>query len=488
MAQVAASAGAVEGNPPQEGEAPVAARGVIPHAPLPGVPESLLKEPMTPGQVAEAIASADPDLVYLWGQGKGLPLEIQARFATLGFTEMDVFSKLADSAAEVRVIAQTELGLRDDLGIRGRAIVGRILTCWEAAGKRLSRKHLEDADQRAVDLPRRLPAQEHDEMLNAFEDAHEEKEDADTPAKLYTDGKVAQIEKGKLVAERLSDVLSVPEATDDDWNGAVVKSDGTFKLTKTPKGEVRLPLTTEELRYRIDLLTTAWEMIRLKFPNNAILIGLDAKVWQDHIRFILSDKVYGKRVKTAEGKSYAPAWAQVLELEFQIRHRAYKRASQKKITLKRALEEARTDDKLLQEFFHGPVSLEAGAAAARDVLASSGAASSTTLPPTHALSYVETTHTGDPPGKLKTKGGKPKGIKGGKGKKKGKGKGKNKVAPKAGPKAKAEPKKRKLTVLCMQKNKCIKFNLGACVDKKCPYGHQCAVCGDDACAAYWHDE
>ena len=33
-------------------------------------------------------------------------------------------------------------------------------------------------------------------MLNACEDAHEEKEDADTPAKQYTDGNIAQIEKG----------------------------------------------------------------------------------------------------------------------------------------------------------------------------------------------------------------------------------------------------------------------------------------------------
>ena len=59
-------------------------------------------------------------------------------------------------------------------------------------------------------------------MLNAFEDAHEEKEDVDTPAKPYSDGKVTQIEKGKLVAERLSGVVSVAEATEEDWNGALI--------------------------------------------------------------------------------------------------------------------------------------------------------------------------------------------------------------------------------------------------------------------------
>ena len=32
-------------------------------------------------------------------------------------------------------------------------------------------------------------------MLNAYEDAHEEKEDIDTPANVYTDTKIAQIDK-----------------------------------------------------------------------------------------------------------------------------------------------------------------------------------------------------------------------------------------------------------------------------------------------------
>ena len=248
MAQAAAAAGVgaleaavADGVGGQQGvpavapdQAPAGARGVIPQEPLLVAPVEipLLAEPLTSAQIQAAIAAADSGLVYLWEQGKGLPLEVQARFSILGFTEMAVFSKLADTAGEVRTIVQDELGLRNDLGVRGRALVGRILTCWEAAQKRLARKHTEEADQRAVDLPRRLPEQEHDEMLNAYEDAHEEKEDVDTPAKPYTDGKITQIEKGKLVAERLSEVLSVAEATEEDWNGALTRATA---LSNSPK-------------------------------------------------------------------------------------------------------------------------------------------------------------------------------------------------------------------------------------------------------------
>ena len=193
-----------------QAQAPAGARGVPPQDPWPvaAVEIPLLADPLTSSQIHAAIAAADSDLVYLWEQGKGLPLEIQARFSILGFTEISVFSKLADTAGEVRTIVQEELGLRNDLGIRGRAIVGRILTCWEAAQKRLSRKHTEEADQRAIDLPRRLPEQEHDEMLNAYEEAHEAREDIDTPAKPYTDGKITQIEKGNIVAERVRGIVS----------------------------------------------------------------------------------------------------------------------------------------------------------------------------------------------------------------------------------------------------------------------------------------
>ena len=58
------------------------------------------------------------------------------------------------------------------------------------------------------------------------------------------------------------------------------------------------------------------------------------------------------------------AWSHVLELEYHIRHTAFKRASQRQNSVKNALEEARLDETLLQDHFYSPVSLEAGAAAA----------------------------------------------------------------------------------------------------------------------------
>ena len=186
----------------------------------------------------------------------------------------------------------------------------------------------------------------------------------------------------------------------------------------------------------------------------------------------MGDKVWGKRIKTSEGKVYPHAWSQVLELEFQIRRKAFKRASQRKSSVKKALEEARTDEELLQYHFYSPVSLEAGAAAAREVLAAAAASSQS-----QSLARVERDSEGPPAKRLRV----DKSAEGGKGKHKGEAN--TKAKAKAQPSNKAA--KKKVDVLCMSAGKCIKFNLGTCTDDKCKYTHECGVCGDPACAAYW---
>ena len=72
-----------------------------------------------------------------------------------------------------------------------------------------------------------------------------------------------------------------------------------------------------------------------------------------------------------------------------------------------------------------------------------------------------------------------------KGKAKGKANGKAKGKAAAGDKG----QKRKINTLSIKGNKCIRFNKGSCPNAAadCNYTHECAVCGDPACAAYWHD-
>ena len=82
--------------------------------------------------------------------------EVQARFSALGFGEMDVFAKIADTSAELRKLVAEDLGLRDDLGITAKAIIARILTAWEAAQVRGQKRKAEEAEQRAHDAPRPL--------------------------------------------------------------------------------------------------------------------------------------------------------------------------------------------------------------------------------------------------------------------------------------------------------------------------------------------
>mgnify|MGYP006999486202 CR=1 FL=1 len=54
----------------------------------------------------------------------------------MGFSEVEVYAKMADSAPEIRAIVAGELGLKADLGLRKRSIEAKVLASWEIAGLR----------------------------------------------------------------------------------------------------------------------------------------------------------------------------------------------------------------------------------------------------------------------------------------------------------------------------------------------------------------
>ena len=172
---------------------------------------SVFNEPMAPDEIAAALASTQPELLFIWDRST-ISAEVQARFSSLGFGEMDVFAKIADTSAEVRKLVAEDLGLRADLGIQAKAITARILTAWEAAQVRGQKRKAEEAEQRAHDAPRPLSQKQHNELLEAHEKVHGEVSDMKIPAKLLVDATLAQLEDGQLVAPLLSEIVPKREA------------------------------------------------------------------------------------------------------------------------------------------------------------------------------------------------------------------------------------------------------------------------------------
>ena len=111
---------------------------------------------MAEDAIAAAIATASNELTYLFDTNK-VPRDIQAALIQLGFDDANVFAMFGDTATEIREQVASQLGLKKDLGIKLRAIQARVLTAWEAANLRGTKRRAEEAEQRACDLPRTRP-------------------------------------------------------------------------------------------------------------------------------------------------------------------------------------------------------------------------------------------------------------------------------------------------------------------------------------------
>ena len=184
------------------------------------------------------------------------------------------------------------------------------------------------------------------------------------------------------------------------------------------------------------------------------------------MEYILGEKVRGACVRTAEGNVHTPAWATVLELDFQLRKQAYKNASQKRIPLKKALADMRED-------------MEAGAAAAgaegrRDLPGSGGAASSLA----RVLDEDEDDSRKAQSAKDKRAAAKAK-AKARAASRNGAGKGADKSYGKSA--NKDFPNQRDLAKMTLDRKACFKHQKGTCKNKDCKWAHICALC-----AAYKH--
>ena len=170
--------------PQVEAGAPVAPVMLDPPPGQPGLAnppaDSLLLVPLSVDRIKALMQPVAHDLAFLWTQTH-IPLAVQARLSELGYTDLGVSGHLDDNPAEVRNFAKNELGM-DPAAAEFRTTVARVVKAWEGAHTHGVKRQQDEAEQRSADLPRRLPAMDHQVMLLAYNEAHDELEDDSIPA------------------------------------------------------------------------------------------------------------------------------------------------------------------------------------------------------------------------------------------------------------------------------------------------------------------
>ena len=309
------------------------------------------------GDVNDEIIKMSTELRFLLGNGQ-IPLEVQAMIANLGLTDMDVFAKIADDVAGFRAFVADDLHVAPN-ETKKKVLIARLVSSWEAACVRGTKRKADDADRRVGDLPRRFGKSAHLTLQRAFADTHNEDNEDLLPGKPYVEGKLDEIEDGELIAESLKNVIA--------------RSD-TCKGMKPQEAKGSLPSGPEEFRTKMLVMANCWEMVRMQLPDHSLLQGFKPNAFDRHVRWILGKDVRGFEVKNEKGITcYQPSWPAVLAFEHEVRKKAMKACSEGDVTLTAALKDAMEDNRLYQKLFLNPLSAVAGAAAA-------AAAASTRIP------------------------------------------------------------------------------------------------------------
>ena len=303
---------------------------------------SFLQTPYGGEEQTSLLKIIDDDLSFLWNAGNNVPLDVQAKLTDLGFTDIGVWAKVAETTAELRTMFMEEVGMKAEGNKNFRAVVSRILDSWETAKIRGQKKKEVEADQRVNDMPRRLSKNDHLELLRSFNRLHKELLENQVPAACLVEAFLDQIEDGEMVAVRLSSVPAKDEVKEDELGTARITPDGAIKFGKSVTATVPMPPNSEALRKRMKFLARAWELARIKVPTKPAIQDLAMTDWDDRVEWILGDEVYGVEVVTADRKtSFSATWIQVLEYEYQLRKKAADLVNVGKLSIKEALEAAR---------------------------------------------------------------------------------------------------------------------------------------------------
>ena len=225
---------------------------VVDGAPAPvvaGTTSSYLLVPIPLDVQTELLSDIGDDLGLMWEAPK-TPQEVRAKLSQLGFTELEVWAMATETKAGMREIIKKGIGLKDDAPLR-LSIEAKLISSWQTAEIRGAKKKENEADQRVNELPRRLTANQHLELIRAFNKLHKELTEKKVPAHRLVEALLDQLEDGEMKAVRLSSVPAKDDVKEDQLGTARIDAHGAIQFSKTVTATVPIPANSEMFRRRI---------------------------------------------------------------------------------------------------------------------------------------------------------------------------------------------------------------------------------------------
>jgi hypothetical protein len=278
------------------------------------------------------------------------------------------------------------LSADDGPGIESFAQIAGIQAAWSAVKIYQAAQDKAHAENKIMGVPSSMKVSEYTSMRMSFEKAHGKVPDKRLPGVTLLERLEAETEDGEFTAPHLNEIPSKEEVADANKNKtdslglAVTFTSTGAKLMQPLRVKLSMPTNTEQLRDRIRLLASAMEFLKIRFPTSKIFASSDKEVWNDHLEYILGDKVMGREVKDTDGTvTKVPSWQLVLGYEYAIRNKACvlmnegnKGSGNKPFDVASALMFARECPELRQEEFIEKLQLQSSRGASSSGLQASG--------------------------------------------------------------------------------------------------------------------
>ena len=302
---------------------------------------------MNEEQRQQGMATLNPELRYVLEE-KGVDADVMGMLGHFGITDNETFAGIAGDESSLRAMLKDDFDIDADGGIVSRVRAAKLINAWRTSRERIKKQTELDADARAEGRPKELPRQAQLTLRRAYEEIHGEVEDHLYPSNAYNNERVTQIEEGDFRAEALGQVVSYAEAGEEMSGemGLTMTRSSTVKLVRS-KLRVGSPKDIEELRMRYRIMSTHWELMKIKHPDRETFKHLTAQTWNDILEYLLGPKVYGYK----SGRGVRLSWDDLLSYEFEIRKRAMRRVNAQGETIASALKEAKGNDELRSLFF-----------------------------------------------------------------------------------------------------------------------------------------
>ncbi len=301
-------------------------------------------------QRAAALETIDSELRHLFEEHH-LETNVIAVVSHLHAKSLMTFAKIEADEAGVRDWIISDVGI--ERAGAGRGIISTLVAVWEMAKQRIAAEGAIRAEARAEGRMPELPPHAVLNLRKEYQAMVGILPDEEYPSEAYLNLKMAQLEAGVLKAEVLDEVTTKKMEDEEKDGGDEFEVDWSRRGMRLKRQKLHgtIPLDTEELRAKFDVMKHCHALLRLKHGGRQSLHGLRPEMWDSYVRYLLGKDVWGAKVRDAAGTVIAELrWDQLLHFDLEARKWAIKQVNELGLKLGEVLKSVETNNDLIVRY------------------------------------------------------------------------------------------------------------------------------------------